>query len=99
MISTLPPATTLRLSAVSSKDNTFTGRFSIDRYHGAFPHSPALQARANLGYWYARAVGSPCELEGEGSTPEGALADLLKRAAEMRDEITRVYSLPVVPAR
>lgn len=92
MNSVLPAPRTLRLSATSHKEEITQGRFSVSRYHGTF-NTHSLQVRANLGYWYARCMGAGHDLTGEGSTPEGALADLKKRAAELRDEVTRLYSL------
>lgn len=88
----MPAPRTLRLTAEGSQENILFGRFSISRYSGRFK-SESLQARANLGHWYARCMGAGHELTGEGATPDGAMADLKKRAAELRDEITRIYSL------
>ena len=81
---------TLRLGPTGSKDQVAIGRFVCDRYRGVFRTS-ALQIRADLGLWYARALGTGSKLEGEGSTPEAAVADLRSRAAHEVAELTRVF--------
>lgn len=77
-------------SGKGSKEQVLIGRFVCDRYAGEFQVA-TLQAKADTGLWYARAQGTGIGLEGEGASPEGAVFDLRKRAADLRAEIDRVY--------
>lgn len=69
------------------------GRFVASRYEGEGFKTPELKGRAEIGLWYCRATGTGLGLEGEGNTPENALADLCDRAESMRAELVRVYGL------
>jgi hypothetical protein len=66
------------------------GRFVVNRYYGIFG-TLKLQARADTGSWFAYAMGTGLDIEGEGETPELAIADMKHRAKAMADEIIRVY--------
>ena len=81
---------TLPFGKTGSKDQVQIGRFVCDRYRGMF-RTPALQTRADLGLWYASALGSSSNLVGEGDTPEHAVADLRSRAAAEVAKLTRVF--------
>lgn len=48
------------------------------RYIGKFTN-PNLQAKADTGCWYTLIQGNPHAIEGEGFTPEAAIADSIRR--------------------
>lgn len=77
----------------TTRYQTQAGRFIANRYEGEGFKTSALQSKAETGLWYCYATGTGLGLEGEGSTPENALADLCDRAEAMRAELVRVYEL------
>ena len=86
------PVQSLALGSSNMRRQTIAGRFVANQYEGDF-RSPDLQSKAETGLWYCYATGTGLGLEGEGSTPEKALANLRARAEEMRAELVRVYGL------
>ena len=81
---------TIHIGPNGLKDQVIIGRFVCDRYRGVF-RTAALQARADLGLWYARALGTGFQWEREGETPEKAVAALRLFAAQQQAEIQRVF--------
>lgn len=75
------------------RHQTRAGRFIANHYEGDKFTTPELKSKAETGLWYCYAQGTGLGLEGEGSTPENALADLCDRAEAMRAELVRVYGL------
>lgn len=81
---------TLQFSPIAHKVQKRIGRFVCDRYYGVFI-DPVFQSRADLGNWYARAMGTGLGIVGEGLTPEAAIADMKARAKAQGEELLRVY--------
>jgi hypothetical protein len=81
---------TLPFGKTGLRDHVQIGRFVCNRYRGMF-RTPTLQTRADLGLWYASALGSGSNLVGEGDTPGRAVANLRSRAAAEVAELTRVF--------
>lgn len=86
------PIVSRSLSTGTLRHQTTAGRYVANRYEGEH-RTPELQSKAATGLWYCYATGTGIGLEGEGTSPENALADLCDRAQAMRDELSRVYSL------
>ena len=79
--------------ANGSKKQVQIGRFVCDQYTGQFTE-PSLQSMADTGLWFACATGTGLNSAigyGSGTTPELALADLKKRAEQIRDQIEIVF--------
>lgn len=76
-----------------TRHQTRAGHFVANRYEGTGYKVPGLQSKAETGLWYCYAQGTGAGLEGEGVTPDAALADLRNRAADVRAELGRVYGV------
>jgi hypothetical protein len=67
------------------------GKVTCDQYFGKTFNVPSLQIQADLGLWYTSVWGNPHAIQGEGATPELAIADSIlrtqSRMAEMQSAV------------
>jgi hypothetical protein len=64
------------------------GGVYVSKYVGEFENKN-LQIKAELGLWYTRIPGNPHAMCGEGSTPELAIRDSIRRTSSRIAEMQR----------
>jgi hypothetical protein len=63
------------------------GKVICDQYFGKGFHVSGLQTQADLGLWYTSVWGNPHAIQGEGATPELAIADSILRTESRMAEM------------